>query len=214
MAILDADKLEIYNGALRRLGSREIASLAENRKPRRVLDGVWGASSDIVLRALERGEWNFAIRTVQGTYSTSVEPPFGFKRAYDKPDDFRRLASLCADARLSRPLTDDEYVDEAGYWFTDHDVIYVRYVSSRSDYGFNSSAWTETFRDYLKAWMAWEACEPITNSTSKRDRAQRDMDIALATAKSHDAMQEGVKFPPSGSWVTTKRGSYGRGRDR
>lgn len=210
MAITDATKLAIYNGALRRLGSRALASLAENREPRRVMDGIWGASSEVVAGALERGEWNFAIRTVEGVYSSSVEPGFGFRRAFNKPDDFRRLASLSADPYFRHPLTNDSYIDEATYWFTDYDVIYIRYVSDDGDYGFNGAGWTEAFKDYLECKMAWEACERITNSTSKKDRLDRDMGIALKTAKSHDAMGEGVKFAPSGSWSRAR----GEGRSR
>lgn len=210
MAITDATKLAVYNGALLRLGSRKLASLAENREPRRVMDDIWGPSSNIVLSALERGEWNFAIRTVEGVYSTSVEPPFGFSRAFDKPDDFRRLAALSADPYFRAPLTNGQYIDEAGYWFSDFDVIYVRYVSDHSDYGFNGSLWTESFKEYLECKMAWEACERITNATSKRDRIERDMMNALKAAKSNDAMAEGVKFPPRGSWL---RARGGRGRE-
>lgn len=206
MAVTDATKLAIYNGALRRLGSRKLASLAENREPRRVMDDIWGASSEVVYSALERGEWNFAIRTVEGVYSTSVEPPFGFRRAFDKPDDMRRLAALSAEPYFRTPLTNGQYVDEAGYWFTDHDVIYVRYVSDHSDYGLNGSLWTEAFKEYLECKMAWEACERITNSTAGQDRLERDMRESLKVAKSHDAMNEGIKFPPRGSWSRARGG--------
>ena len=41
MAITNSDRLDVYNGALRRLGSRRLASLTENREPRRVLDDIW-----------------------------------------------------------------------------------------------------------------------------------------------------------------------------
>lgn len=211
MAISDADKLAIYNGALRRLGSRRLASLAENREPRRVLDDIWGAGDKIARDVLELGDWNFAIKSVEGVYSPSVEPPFGHTRAFNKPDDFRRLSALSADPYFRLSLTASEYSDEAGYWFTDHDVIYIRYVSDDTDYGRDSSKWTGAFTDYLEAKMAWEACERITNSTSKRDRLERDMAMALKTAKSHDAMNEGVKFPQPTSWQTARQG-YGWGR--
>lgn len=206
MAVTDETKLAIYNGALRRLGSRKLASLTEKREPRRVLDDIWGSASEVVLAALERGEWNFAIRTVEGIYSTSVEPPFGFRRAFDKPDDMRRLAALSASPYFKPPLTNDQYTDEAGYWFTDHDVIYVRYVSDDPDYGMNGSLWSEAFKEYLECKMAWEACERITNSTAQQDRLGRDMRETLKTAKSHDAMGEGVKFPPQGSWLRARGG--------
>lgn len=210
MAITDTDKLAIYNGALRRLGSRKLASLSENREPRRVLDDIWGLSSEIVAGALESGEWNFAIRSVEGTYSSTAVPTFGFQRAYRKPDDFRRLASLSGDEYFRTPLVNSEYIDEAAYWFTDLDVLYIRYVSDGSDYGFKSSAWTESFKDYLETKMAWEACERITNSAGKKDRLERDMMMALKKAKSHDSMSEGVKFFPRGSWAKSRSSGASR----
>lgn len=209
MAIDGADKLAIYNGALRRLGSRELAALTENREPRRVLDGAWG-SDGLVRNALERGEWNFALRSVEGAYSASIQPSFGFMRAFDKPDDFVRLASISSDEYFRHTLTDSEYVDEAGFWFTDQDVIFIRFVSDGGEYGFNSAAWPEAFRDYLECDLAWLTCERLTNATGKRDRLERDRMNALKAAKSHDAMAEGVKFLRSGSWVKARAG-YRRG---
>ena len=207
MAISSDIKLTIYNGALRRLGSRGLASLTENREPRRVLDGIWGSGDRAVIQALERGEWNFALRTVQADYSPSVEPGFDFRRAFDKPADFRRLAALSADEYLRMPLTNEQYVDEAGFWFTDQDVLYVRYVSDDTDYGTNAGIWPEVFTDYLEIYLALNACERLTNATGLRDRLVGEERDALKRAKSHDAMNEGVKFLPGGSWSGAKRRS-------
>ena len=206
MAVSTTARLAIYNGALRRLGSRELATVTEAREPRRVLDGIWGTADRIVKQALERADWNFAIRAVEGVYSPDVLPGFGFRRAYDKPLDMRRLASLCPDEYFRVPLDNNQYVDEAGYWFTDSERLYIRYVSDDHTYGLDPSKWTEAFRDYLECDLAFYACERITNSGSKRDRLERDKMEALKTAKSLDAMQEGVKFPPRGSWVRSRTG--------
>lgn len=210
MPVQTATKLALYNGALRRLGSRELASLTEAREPRRVLDGVWGAANEIVLRALEAGDWNFAIRAVMGTASASVEPPFGLAYAFEKPSDLRRLLTLCSDEAFSTPLTDREYVDEADYWFSDLDTIYVRYISDDGAYGLNDAGWSEAFKDYLECDLAARACERITNSGAKRDLLERDRARALKTAKANDAMAEGVKFPPRGSWALARGGARSR----
>lgn len=206
MPISDTHKLARYNGALGRLGSRRISSLAEAREPRRVLDDIWGVDDNIINYALERTTWNFALRTVEGDYNPAIEPGFGFTRAFDKPSDFCGLSTLSANEFLTPPLTHDEYLDEAGYWFTLSDVLYIQYVSNSADYGFNSEAWTESFKDYIDCRLAWLACERITNSTSKRDRLERDMNKALRVASANDALNEGVKFPPPGSWVRARRG--------
>ena len=210
MTISDAVKLDMYNGALLRLGSRRIASLTENREPRRVLDDAWGSTDSVINRALEKGEWNFAIRAVEATYSPSVTPDFGHHRAFEKPDDFRRLAALSSDQMFRNPLTDDQYTDEANYWLCGIDVLYIRYVSSGTSFGFNSSRWTQAFKDYIECDLAWEICERITNSTSKRDRLERDRMNALKGAKSGDAMQDGVKFLRGGSWSQSRRGARAR----
>lgn len=205
MAVLPETKLEIYNGALQRLGSRELGSLTENREPRRVLDGHWGSADKLVKLALERGDWNFAIRTVQGVYSTTVEPDFGYKLAYNKPDDLRRLSCLSKDEFFTRAMVATEYADEAGFWFTDQNIIYIRYVSDDTAYGLDSAKWSEGFKDYLQCDLAWRACERITNATSKRDRIERDRAAALGAVKSLDAMSEGIKFLPHGSWSRSRR---------
>lgn len=208
MAITSEIKLSAYNGALRRLGSRKLSSLDENREPRRVLDDIWGAGDEVVRYALERGEWNFAIRAVEGIYASEIETTFGYRRAFTKPDDFVRLASLSGDPYFRLPLTDDEYSDEATYWLADHDVIYIRYVSDADTFGFNASAWSEGFKDYLQCHLAWEACERLTNSTDLKRDLKRERDDSLREAKSSDAMNEGTKFRPPGSWIQSRH--FGR----
>lgn len=207
MAVPSDIKLSIYNGALQRLGSRELASLTENREPRRVLDGHWGPDNRVVKEALEKGDWNFATRSVQGIYSTTIEPDFGFRRAYDKPVDLRRLTTLSPDDRFSAPLVATQYSDEAGFWFTDLDMLYIRYVSDDTDYGLDAVRWTEAFRNYLECDLAWKSCERITNASTKRDRIERDRMNALRASKSLDGMADGVKFLPQGSWSRARRSS-------
>lgn len=206
MPISNTDKLIVYNGALRRLGSRKLSSLTENREPRRVLDDIWN-NGGVVNYALERGEWNFALRSVQGAYNPDVEPEFGFTRAFDKPTDFCRLASLAADEYFRTPLTADYYSDEGGYWLCSSDTLYIKYVSSDGSYGQDSSRWTESFRYYLECVMAYDACERLTNSGQKLETIERQMRKYLSEAKSTDAMEEGVKFRPPGAWVSSRRGA-------
>lgn len=78
-------QLDIYNGALLHCGERFLASLTEQREPRRLLDRVW--SSNGVKTCLEQGQWNFAMRTIQIDYDPSIAPSFGYARAFQKPND-------------------------------------------------------------------------------------------------------------------------------
>lgn len=200
-------KLQLYNGALRILEERKLASLTENREPRRVLDDIWDEGA--VDFCLEQGLWNFALRTVKAEYSPSVEPPFGYRYAFDKPTDWIRTAGVWQDENLRSPLLD--YRDEAGFWFAPTDTIYIMYVSNDNQYGADLSLWPQSFAKYFQAYMANEACGRLTGSDSKSDKARRTMDAALLEAKNKDAMNEPSKFPALGSWASS-RGSYRRDR--
>lgn len=213
MAISADIKLDIYNDALTHLGSRTLASLAEDREPRRVLDQWWGANDKVVRYALERGDWNFALRAVQQEPDAGIEPAFGWTYAYSKPEDFMRLNSLSASERFETPLTYRGYTDQAGYWWSDVTPLYVLYVSSDGDYGFDSGKWTEGFKEFIALYLAFKSMMRLTSDKGLRDRIAMDWEKALKNAKSVDAMQDGVKFLPSGSWVRSRTGGN-RTRDR
>lgn len=211
MAISSDVKLRIYNRALYHLGSRKLASLSENRKPRRVLDEIWGSNSEAVDYALERAGWNFAMRAIQAILDEAVDPQFGWLYAFEKPSDYRRLEAISADPTFRYTYTNLEYHDEAGYWLTNTETTYIKYVSNDDAYGFDSSRWSESFKEFLAAYLAYHACEPITQSTNLRDFVGGEMVRALKFAKSGDSMEEGTKFLQNGSWVMSRSGRGRRG---
>lgn len=201
-------KLSLYNGALRNLGEGKLASLSEDRGPRRILDDIW--DSGAVDACLERGQWNFAMRTVKADYSPSVEPSFGYQRAFDKPVDWIRTTGLCSDEYFNFPL--NQYRDEAGFWYADLDTIYVRFVSNHETYGNDLSLWPESFVKCMELYLAVEACEPITQSASKLDKLSRSLEKAFTFARGKDAMDEATSFPPQGRWATSRMGCGSVGR--
>jgi len=214
MAISADVKLDIYNDALTHLESRLIASLSENREPRRVLDQYWGANDKLVRFALQQGDWNFATRTTMLSYDTAVTPAFGLSYAFAKPTDFKRLISIASDERFESPLLARiGYVDEAGFWYSDLQDLYLRYVSDGDTYGFSSGQWTETFRNYLSFRLAWLACKRITGKEDMKLDLEKGMDKALAEARSINSMNEGTKMPRPGNWARS-RGSISSRFDR
>lgn len=201
-------KLTVFNGCLREIGERKLSSLTENREPRRVLDSVW--DNDFIRQCLSEGLWNFAMRTVELTYSPSVSPDFGYSRAFDKPEDWVRTASLSADERFATPLL--QYNDEAGYWFADLDTIYVRYVSDDDEYGSDLSLWSPKFTLFVETELAARAAKRITGSDSDAARIEKLARDRLRQARSVDAMDEPTKFAPTGSWVSARGGRNRRDR--
>lgn len=201
-------KLTVYNGALRECGERKLSSLTENREPRRVLDSVW--DNDFIRQCLSEALWNHAMRTVELTYSPSVSPDFGYRRAFDKPTDWIRTASMSGDERFATPLL--EYNDEAGYWFADLDTLYVRYVSDDDEYGADLSLWPAKFTQYVETELAARSAKRITGSDSEAAAIRKRADDALKKARSNDAMDEPTKFAPQGSWVSARGGRSRRDR--
>jgi hypothetical protein len=200
-------RLTLYNGALRLLGERQLASLSENREPRRMLDAAWDDGA--VNAALEAGQWLFACRGMQYDYSPSVEPSFGYRRAFNKPDDFVRTVAVCSDEYFTAPLT--KYSDEAGYWFADLDTLYIKYVSNDAAYGGDMSRWPQSFVKYFEAVLAAAIAMPLKQNRSSLLDMEEIAKSRLVQAKSQNAMAEPAKFLPQSSWVAS-RGSGNRSR--
>lgn len=204
-------KLGTYNKALtEHLGERKLASLAENREPRRVLDDVW--DNGLVKACLEAGQWKFAKRTLKLTYNPDVTPSFGHKYAFDKPTDFVRLAGVYSDEFCQMPLL--KYQEEAGQWFASLQDIYIDYISDGTTYGNDLSNWPETFADYVAGSAALRASGRLQGNATDKDALKRDVEVLLKSALSKDAMEGPTKFLPEGSWTASRRGDNGPFRDR
>lgn len=196
---MSTSKLNIYNGALRLLGERKV-TLTEAREPRRLLDDVWDA--DGVSTCLQTGQWNFAIKSAQFDYDSGIDPPFGYRRVFAKPDDFVRTVGVCTDEYFRCPLTN--YQDNNGYWLCDFDTIYVRYVSDDTDYGFNFDKWPYNFARFVEGWFALQIKPRLTGN--KSEWTDRDVDKLLRKAKATDAMEEPPGFQPTGNWARARHG--------
>lgn len=194
-------RLEQYNSALLDIGERKLTSLTDSTESRRILDTIW--ESGHVRTVLSKGLWNFAMRTAKIDYDPAIsEPEFGLKYAFQKPEDWVRTASVSLVGTFDPPLL--EYVDEAGYWWSDSEPLYVRFVSSHDNYGGDLSLWTELFSEFSAKRLAWKFSRRPGFGEERIDGFRRDMEIALREAAAVDAMDEPVKFAPAGSWVRAR----------
>lgn len=200
------DQLSLWNGALGEVKERKLATLTENREPRYKLEEIW--DRDPIRRVLQHGLWNFATRSQKITYSPSITPPFGFQYAFQKPDDHVRTVGLCYDEYFEQPNTN--YSDEAGYWFTDRDTIYVRYVSDDNAYGRDYSLWPDNFTEYVELYLAGKLNPRLTHSETDQEKLEKKIEKALLKARNTDAMEDSVKFLPESSWAASRRGRRNR----
>lgn len=205
-------QLTLYNGALRELGERKLASLSENREPRRLLDDVWTGA---IKACLEEADWKFAQRTAKLIFEPSFEPTFGYRFQFTHPDDWVRWSKVCQDERQDVPLL--QYHAEAGSLFADLENLYVSYVSNDTAYGNDMSLWPESFIQVVEFYLATRIVKRLEQSTTEQDRILKLYKRALLEAKSKDAMMSPTKMLPTGSWVNSRgyqtnhdRGNRGR----
>lgn len=203
-----ADRLEIYKGALRHLGNAAgLSSLTETSPARNALDDAWQSSVDFLL---EKGLWNFAIRTVELSNDEDTEPLFGYAYAFSKPDDWVRLVSICDEPTFAEGYQD--YADEGDYWFANIDTLYVRYVSNDETYGLNVGAWRQSFAKCLEAYLAFSSSLPISADRGNRNDLFNLYGKLLKEAKALDAVDERVQQKPAGRLVRARMSSGYRDR--
>lgn len=194
-----ADKLSIYKGALRLLGPHELSSLTDDRPERYQLDDAW---DDAVEHLLAQGLWNFAIRAVQLSADEDVEPLFGWDYGFIKPTDWVRTVGISNEPTFRVGFED--YEDEAGKWFANHDTLYVRYVSNDEAYGLNIGAWRQPFAKALEAYLAFESGLPISGDRGNRNDLYSLYKERLKRAKTLDAFDEAVERMPAGRLVRAR----------
>jgi hypothetical protein len=201
-----ASKLAIYNNALGHLGSGKLASLTENREPRRVLDDFY---ANAVAHCLEKGTWEFATRSAQIDASTSVSPEFGFANSFAKPTDWVRTVRVSASETFDPPLL--RFREENSYWEADEDPIYVEYVSNSASLGgLDLSRWTQAFEDYVTLNLAVRAYKRVTGSNG----SAQDFDALTKLEKKAAGAAKGLNSagdPPQaqmgGSWAASRGGN-------
>jgi hypothetical protein len=194
-------QLSLYNQALQFIGQTRISSLAENSEARYLLDTVWSGGG--IRRCLEAGQWRFATRTVQIEYDPSIEPNFGYQYAFQKPTDWVRTVSLSADEYFNTPL--NQYRDEAGYWWSDIQPLYVGFVSDSSSYGGDLSLWPESFTEYAASYFGVRIAPNISGAVGRIADLKKESKDLLRAAQSNDAMNGPSPTMPRGSWSRSRQ---------
>jgi hypothetical protein len=185
-----ATETEVINSALIKLGANPITSRSDATKPARVADARFDSVRDAELR---RHTWPFACKRDELSALAST-PAFGFLYEYQLPTDCLKVLQVSLYAPIS--LSDYRNTDEAHYRIegrkilTDHvaplPIRYVQRLTTTSQY---DSALVEA----LASRCAYEWCEAITSSSSKRADMWSDYKIAI-----NEAIVAGaIELPPS-----------------
>jgi hypothetical protein len=202
------DRLRIYNGALLLCGDTRLASLSENREPRHLLDLVW--NDDGVHACLEQAQWHFAMRASRLDYEPSIDPDWGYQRAFTKPTDWVLTSGVFSDEYMKNPLLN--YADEIAFWFADVTEIFVKYVSDDTTYGMDLARWPATFTDYVKAYFASKIIHKMPGGATKMEfllgppgrEDKGHLNRTLLIAKNKSAMTQPTTFPSRGTWARAR----------
>lgn len=203
------DKLSLYNGALRKIKQRRLASLTEDRPDRYAMDEEYDKT---IKYCLEMGHWNFATRSTRLEASTGVEPEWGYSYAFEKPEDYLRLSMISSNDRF-QPILDD-FRDETDYWLADCNLLFLTYISNDPSYGLDLSRWPQTFVDAVEYELAYRIAPHLTTMGDPEARElERRRDTTMTNAKSKDAQNGAVEYLPPGRLVQSRLGKYGSSRN-
>ena len=184
-----ASVVDVVNKALDKLGHGAITSLGDGTKAANLANRTWELVRDTVLRD---HPWNFAIKRAT-TAPTTATPSWGFSYQHEVPADMLRLLEI-------RDLRADEYQMEGNTILTNESVLYLRYVHRVTD----PNEYDALFIDAVSSRLAYEMCESLTQSNTKRELLWADYQNSLTRAKSVDAQENPPTAFVEDEWVQAR----------
>jgi hypothetical protein len=156
------------------------------------------ACYDLLRRAeLRDNAWNFS-KSRATLAADATAPDWGRASAFELPSDFLCLIN---DYPEDNDLTRD-YEIEGRKIYTDYaDPLYIRYISDVTDTGLFDALFVEA----LASRMAYEMCEELTQSNSKKAEMASDYKMAIARARKRNAIENAAQQPPEDEWITVRR---------
>lgn len=188
-----ASKVEICNRALQLLGAKTITSLTDNSSNAARCNLAY---EPIKLAMLRSHTWSCAVKRAQLS-ADSTAPLFGKTRAFTLPADFVRLLPLDPEDVNN---DDERQIEGRKIVSNESAPMDVRYIYDVTD----PNEMDALFREVLSHNLAWNLCEDITNSNSKKDAIERGMEKVMAQARRANAIERASSKPPEDEWVTKR----------
>lgn len=197
-----ASSVEIANRALTKLGARRILSLEDDQKEARELNSMFDIVRD---KALRSNNWNFAM-TRASLPALAETPAWGFTYAYQLPADCLRVVQV-NDIYWVANLTDYRTQLDVPYQIEGRKILSnfaaplkVRYVSRVED----TQQWDSCFAETFASLLAYETCEAITQSNTKKQEMFADYRANIREAKLIDAIENPPEPLADSSWLLSR----------
>lgn len=188
-----AADVDICNLAMQKLGAKRIAVLTEDSRNARSCNTSYNFVRDAVVRS---HPWSFALKRSQLAPSATT-PAFDFGYQFPLPADCLR--------HLKPNDNDLDWVIEGGSILTNDvastaPVINLRYIARITD----ANKFDPLFIQAFAAALAWEMCEEITQSNSKKDAMLANYKYWIGEARKANAFEQIAADPPEDTWITAQ----------
>ena len=181
--------VDICNRALSRVGEGRITSLTDGTKQARACDSAYSHVRDEVLRA---HPWNSAI-TRASLAKLSSSPSFGYDDEYQLPADCLRVVEVY-DTTLPWVVEGKKLLSDEG------SPLSIRYVKREED----PNQWDSLLVSAVSARLALELCEELTQSNTKRERAAREYEAIMSSARRADGQEQSPMPFEEDAWVNAR----------
>lgn len=182
--------VDICNKALDKLGEYgPITSLDDGNKPANLCKRNWPLVRDMVLRD---HPWNFAVRRAV-LASADPAPEWGFTYRFPFRENHLRLLEV-------RDLRNDEYEVEDRAILSNATALYVRYIERVDD----PNSYDAICFDAMAARLAFELCEALTQSNTKKDALWQEYKDTLIRACSVDAQENPPRDYTEDDWIAVR----------
>jgi hypothetical protein len=188
-----ASEVSICNRALQKLGASLISDLDEDSPNASACKVAYPALRDALL---EKHRWSFAIKRAELVAETPA-PDWGRENAYPLPSDFLRLIG---DYDTDLTYAVDYEIEGDKLLSNFQSPFRIRYIARITDVDLMPSS----FREALATYIAYELCEQITQSNTKKQLLSTDLKTELLDAKKINAIQRRPVDSPEDEWITRR----------
>jgi hypothetical protein len=201
-----AADVDICNLAMQKLGAKRIAVLTEDSRNARSCNNCYASLRDAVMRA---NPWSFAItRTILAPSTTA--PAFDFKYAFPLPSDCLKVIkprdndldwtlervngvrSILTNASKGSAVLPATGVTSPN--------LALRYIQRVTD----PNQFDPIFIQALASMIAWETCEEITQSNTKKADQLNNYKYWIGEASKANAFEKVPVDPPEDTWITAQ----------
>lgn len=197
-----ASDIDIANRAITKLGGARIGSFDDNTTESRAIKSMYDISRRAILR---RAHWNFAKKRIS-LAAIAITQDWDFQYQYNLPDDFLRLIQVNNYSEPTgfnpgRTQDDAPYQLENNKIFTNYQPpLKIRYVADIIDPTKFDSCFIEAFACQL----AFESCETITASNTKKGALAQEVKMWLVEAMKINQAESPSEEIHDSSWLLSR----------